>query len=550
MIVDALVRLGTKRGATARAPDDDYWYQPLIPPAASGVPIDADSALRISAVYACVRILAETVASLPLRVYERLPDGGKRRAPTHPLYRTLHDSPNGWQTSLEFRELMTGHLVLRGNAFAYLEGDAGGLELVPLHPDRVRVFWVAENQVGYEVLFRTSGQWRRVNADDVLHLRGLSADGLRGMSPVELERNAFGNAAATDIYAGKLFANGARPGGVLEHPAQLTDKARAALLTQWEAMHRGADNAHRTAILEEGMKWHEVGLANDDAQFIENRKYNVIDIARIFRVPPHMIGDLDRATFSNVEQQAIDFVVHTVRPWLVRWEQSLNRTLLGGDERYFVEFLVDGLLRGDAQARSAALQTQFMNGALSPDEWREIENRNPLPDGLGQGFYVPVNLQRLGASPTRPPPAARAEDGPETAPDGTADVAAPPAIDARSVLSPIFEDAAERIANAEIRELVPRAAKAGEDTAKFLTWARKFYTGAHADYVSRTVAPLARAWHAATGLVYAGERVVAGLTAERLQALVLAPNVVQLVEAWQRDEHESVRQVLCGGCNA
>lgn len=393
--------VGRPRVTARPAADDDYWYTPRSIPTASGVGIDSDSALRVAAVFACVRVLAETIASLPLHVYRRLPGGGKARAPEHKLYHLLHDQPNEWQTSFEFREQLMGHLCLRGNAYAEIVPGVRGTvnELLPIHPDRVSVYRLINKRLQYEVRDPFTNRKRILSQDMVLHLRGLSSDGMLGLNPIEMQRDVIGNARATDIQAGAFFKQGMRPSGVLQHPGKLSDEAQKHLRDSMMDVHGGAENAHKMMILEEGMEWRSLSMTSEDAQFIENRKYNVTDIARIFRLPPYMVGDYERATYSNVEQAAIDFVVHTIRPWLVRWEQAFTRDLITDSDTYFAEFLVEGLLRGDIQARSAALQTQFQNGAITIDEWREIENRNPVPDGLGQQHYVPLNMKPVGEEP-------------------------------------------------------------------------------------------------------------------------------------------------------
>lgn len=379
-------------------------------PTATGIPVNESTAMRSTAVFACVRILAETIASLPLSVYRRLPEGGKERAQDHYLYPVLHDQANPEMTSFELREALMGHLALWGNAYAEIQRDNGGrvVALWPLRPDRMRVARESD-----KIVYRyrlPKGEEVLLSADRVLHTRGLSPDGLVGYSPIRLCCEAIGLALATEEFGARFFGNDARPGVVLKHPQKLGDVAYNRLKESWNEQHQGLTNAHRVAILEEGIDIKEVGIPPEDAQFLQTREFQLEEVARIFRVPLHLVGDLKHATFSNIEHQSIEFVVHTIRPWLVRWEQAINVRLLGETERriYFAEFLVDGLLRGDTKARNEALAIQRQNGIINADEWREIENMNPQPDGQGKIFLVPLNMvpaDQVGKEvPPEPPP--------------------------------------------------------------------------------------------------------------------------------------------------
>lgn len=372
----------------------DEWLKSLglFTASAAGIAVNEHTAMTYTAVFACVRILAESVASLPLIVYRRLANGGKERAVDHPLYGLLHDLPNNENTSMELREMLQGHLALWGNAFCEKEFNNAGqvIGLWPLRPDITRVRRVNRRLI-YEVAM-DNGQIRTLSAEQVVHIRALSHDGVVGYSPIAQAREAIGLGLATEKFGAAFFGNGARPGGVLEYPGVLKDTARKNLIDSWEQMHRGSDNAHRIAILEEGMKYSAIGVPPEDAQFLESRKFQVTEIARIFRIPPHMLADLDRATFSNIEHLSLDFVIHTLRPWLVRWEQAINRDLFTPAERqqYFVEHLVEGLLRGDIQSRYQAYATGRQNGWLSANDIRTLENMNPV-DG-GDVYLVPLNM--------------------------------------------------------------------------------------------------------------------------------------------------------------
>lgn len=347
---------------------------------AAGVSVVESTALRVGAVKSCVKVLAEGVAQLPLIVYRRT-DDGKERATDHPLYTLLHDEPNGWQTSFDFRSLQQAHLALYGNAYALKTVVRGQVrELLPVLPSAVTVHQGDDWRLTYKV--RSQGEDKEYPQDQVLHLRGLSTDGVIGLSPIRDAAESIGLSMQTERYGGRLFGNNARPSGVLSTDRVLNEEQMKGVAKSWNASH-GGDGNLGTAVLDGGWKFSSMSIPNDDAQFLETRKFQVSDIARIFRVPPHMIGDLERATFSNVEQMSLEFVQYTLMPWLRQWEQRLTASLLTPAERgeYFIEFLVDGLLRGDAKTRAEVNQIGVQNGWLSPNDVRRMENMNPRDGG-------------------------------------------------------------------------------------------------------------------------------------------------------------------------
>ena len=359
----------------------------------SGKPVTERSAMQITAVYACVRILSETIAGLPLHLYRHDDYGGKVKAVEHPLYRLLHDEPNPEMTSFAFRETLMGHLLLWGNAYAQIIRNGKGevLALYPLMPEKMNVDRDENGNIFYE--------YRRTQEDaptvcvkltpsDVLHIPGLGFDGLVGYPPIAIAKNAIGMAAACEEYGAKFFANGAAPGGVLEHPSVVKDPER--LRESWNTVYQGSGNAHRIAVLEEGVKYQPIGVSPEQAQFLETRKFQINEIARIFRVPPHMVGDLEKSSFSNIEQQSLEFVKYTLDPWVARWEQNIFRTLLSSEEKetFFAKFNVDGLLRGDYQSRMNGYATARQNGWMSANDIRELEDLNLIPDELGGNRYL------------------------------------------------------------------------------------------------------------------------------------------------------------------
>jgi HK97 family phage portal protein len=368
----------------------------------SGKSVNERSAMQMTAVYSCVRILAEAVAGLPLHLYRYTDKGGKEKAVDHSLYRLLHDEPNPEMSSFVFRETLMTHLLLWGNAYAQIIRNGKGeiISLYPLMPNKMtvdrdeagRLYYTynrsnddAPTMKGFTVVLKPT---------DVLHIPGLGFDGLVGYSPIAMAKNAIGMAIACEEYGAKFFANGASPGGVLEHPGTIKDPAR--VRDSWNSVYQGSGNSHRIAVLEEGMKYTPIGISPEQAQFLETRKFQINEIARIFRVPPHMVGDLEKSSFSNIEQQSLEFVQYTLRPWLVRWEQGITRSLFSEDEKpsLFVKFNVDGLLRGDYASRMTGYATARQNGWISANDIRELEDMDPIPPEEG-GDLLLVNGNML-----------------------------------------------------------------------------------------------------------------------------------------------------------
>lgn len=384
---------GSSEKRSSPPPDDDFWYSSFGLGAGSQSYVSPEAALAITAVYACVRILAEDVGSLPLPIYRRLDGGGKQRDTSHPLYKILQIRPNKWMTKMNFWEMMIGHVALRGNAYARIlrSQNQNVIELIPLHPGRMRVGQFSDGTRQY-LYTDLRGMQVLYPQSEIFHLQGLSSDGLVGLSPLDIHQRTFEGAITSDDYSTTFFKNQAQPGGLLMHPKILTPTARENLKKSWQEMHGGA-NRGRVAVLEEGLEWKQVGITQKDAQWLETKKYTKTDIASIFRMPPHMIGDLERATFSNIEQQSLEYVRNTLRPWLVRVEETILRDLISEREQtdVFAEFIVEGLLRGDIQARYNSYSIGLNNGFLNADEVRAYENLNPIPNGSGQTFRVPLN---------------------------------------------------------------------------------------------------------------------------------------------------------------
>ena len=361
----------------------------------SGKAVTERSAMQMTAVYSCVRILAEAIAGLPLHLYQYT-EAGSEKATGHPLYQLLHDEPNPEMSSFVFRETLMTHLLLWGNAYAQIIRNGKGevIALYPLMPNKMTVDRDGQGQLYYEYQRGSDeaptakGSTVILRPSDVLHIPGLGFDGLVGYSPIAMAKNAIGIAIACEEYGAKFFANGAAPGGVLEHPGTIKDPSR--VRESWMSQFGGSANSSKIAVLEEGLKFTPISIAPEQSQFLETRKFQINEIARIFRVPPHMVGDLEKSSFSNIEQQSLEFVKYTLDPWVVRWEQSIQRTLLSPDEKksYFVKFNVEGLLRGDYQSRMNGYAIGRQNGWMSANDIRELENLDRIPAELGGDLYL------------------------------------------------------------------------------------------------------------------------------------------------------------------
>lgn len=404
-LADRLLRGEQRSQQTIGHPRDPViagWFGGGVQTAA-GVAVTAESAMQLSAVYACVRILATALAMLPVKPYREKSGGGREVVKSHPLYNLLRWQPNAWQTSFEWREMKMGHVLLRGNAYSYIDyrGDGAVGGLIPLHPDRVTPFWAPNGKPAYRYMER-NGQEHVYLHHELLHIRNMTDDGLVGMSVISQLRETLGLTLAAEQFGARYFGNGTVVSGVLQTDGQLSDAAYDRLKQDWANRHSGLVNAHKPAILEEGLKWQSLTVAPEDAQFLETRKFQVSEICRIFGVPPHMVADVSGSTSwgTGIEQQGIGFVIYALQPWLTRWEQAFKRDLLASatSRAVYAEFNVEGLLRGDSKARAEFYKALFGMGAINSNEIREKENMNPVKGG--DRYYVPLNM----VDPTAPPP--------------------------------------------------------------------------------------------------------------------------------------------------
>lgn len=446
---------------------------------AAGVHISPETALQCSAVLACVRVISESVASLPLSLYRRMDSGGKTVAGGLPLHTIISEQPNGWMTSFEFRELMQSWLLLWGNAYAEIKpGQFGAVtELWPMHPSRMKVERLKNGRLRYLYTEPNQSTPTPYAQDQIFHLRWLTQDGVTGYVPTNLSKDAIGLARATELHSGAYFGNGARPGIVLESDQPLKPETAQRLRQTWDEMHRGPDRSSKTAVLPHGIKAKELGVTNESSQLIETRRYQVEDIARVFRVPAYMIGDLTKSSYSSVEQQGLDFVTFSLVPWLRRWEACIRRDLILDDENYFAEFDVRGLMRGDNAGRAAYYKELWQLGVLSINEIRTSEGLNPIDSGDKR--FVQVNMALLESfvvEPPAPPPAPPADESALAAEAGAQEPPAPeeeqpssdeqaPATDqvAREV---VFKTTLRKLAQVEADGIIERRNK----PAKLAAW--------------------------------------------------------------------------------
>jgi len=492
---------------TSYGPEDDHWFTSALgTKSKTGLAISETSALTYSAVWACVRVIAETCASLPLNVYQRLPGGGKRKANEHPLYWILHNQPNSEMTSMQFREALISHILLWGNAYAEIERANNNvlMGLWPLRPDRMEVERApGTNQIQYHYKPTDSKEKEKIlDPSDVLHIAGLGSNGLTGYSVISYAREAIGMGLALEEFGSRFFENNAQPGGLIKLPNVLKDQeAINRLKNSWYEAVGGLKNAHKVAVLENGAEWQQMGIPLSDAQFIEGRKFQIEEICRIYRVPPPFIQDHSHSTFSNIEHLSIDFVVHTIRPWLVRIEQAIQAKLIpyNRQEEYFAEHVVDGLLRGDIASRYAAYATGRNWGWLSADDIREYENQNPLPDGQGKMYLVPSNMwpadkvEDMLDKQSQKPQLPFGNKPSDTEEPKEADKGKEKLL---NTYRPLFEDVSARIVRRE--KIAVERAMRRNNIEDFQNYLDDFY-GELPDFISKNMLPVLKSYESQTG---------------------------------------------------
>ena len=475
-----MARLFEKRGVTV-VPEDMFRKSMYGVSTPTGLSITPESAMTVTAFFAAVRFRAFSVASLPKILYQRVQEGNKRRAVEKKLYNILHDQPNPEMTSFDFWATLDSHVMVRGNAYAEIVFDKKGniTALWPLRPDKMDLVRTESGELIYQYQLpnKFNNQKIKLLPEQVFHLRGLSTDGIMGIAPITQMRNAVALAKATEEFGGAFFGNGAQPGMVLKHPGRLSDQGVVdRIKDSWEQSHQGLSNSHRVAILEEGMDVAKIGLSPEDSQFLETRVHQVYEISRMTDVPPQMIFELSQANFSTLEQMTLDYVVHHLRPWLISYEQQSNRSLLLQNEKdsgFFIENLMDGLLRGDLATRYSAYSIGRQNGWLSLNDIRRMENMNSI-GAKGDKYVVPLNMSVLG------------EDGmPLPVPDANGGNPNTPA----RALAPLFRDAAERIGKREQNEISTALKKYDGKQEKYRAWVEEFYKRNYPEFIYRVLKP-------------------------------------------------------------
>lgn len=519
-------------------------------PALAGVNVDENTAMTYSAVWAATRLLAGTGSGLPLNLYRRLDGGGKEIDSTNPLHACLHDAPNEEMSSMSWRMMAIAHQVNWGNTYSEIERDGAGrvVALWPIHPSRVQ-----PDRIDGRYVYRVYGDRRDVPfpSDDIFHVPSLiTDDGICGKGVIRHARESIGFGMGTERHGAAYFGNGARPNVVVTHPRQLSKEARQNFRREWREIHGGPDKAGELALLQEGADVKIMNVSPEDSQFLETRQHNIEEIARWYGVPPHLIGHLLRSTFSNIEAQGIEFVVYSLLPWLKLWEQEIWRKLIPIRERakYFAKHVVDALLRGDAPTRSAALQTQFINGAITQDEWRDIEDRNPLPDGYGKKHYVQGNLTPVEKAGEMLEPKAPFAT-PAAEPEEIEDERDQEAAKFRSAARCVLVDALSRMVSIETTE----ATRAAKNPTRFVQSLEDFY-GRHISRVAEAVRPAVKACRVVgieiTSRTVAEQHVELSkselLAASECQPACLSERVADCIETWRSRGERLADQLFQG----
>jgi HK97 family phage portal protein len=524
---------------------------------AAGVWVDEDSALNYSAVWACVRVLSETLAMLPWRAYRRTTDG-RELAVNSAVDRLLHSRPNSYQTPFVFRQLLMAHALTWGNGLAEIEWSVveDPVALHPIHPARVQDVQLTDDGIVYRVL-NADNRHVTLRAEDVFHVSGLSRDGLWGLSPIAQAREAIGLGLAAERFGSQWFGNGSRPGGILTHPKKLDRDGRKVLKEEWEKAHTG-NNGNRVAVLEEGMTWTALSVPPEDAQFLETRKFQLQEICRWYGVPPHKLADLERATWANIEHQGLDFISSSVGPWAVRLEQEADRKLYGRRQAStaYTKINLAAVARGDQKTRYDAYAVGRQWGWLSVNDVRGLEDLNPV-DG-GDLYLVPANMttpEKLTAPPPAPPAAPAAPPLPQDASAAPTPPQATPADDAQRELAtaasgPIFREVIARLLRKEQRAIERAAAR--HNPAELESWAERFYerhaqqlvdavlvpAGALARLMGREPGPELR--EAVAG--WAGQRVNAARA--ELTRAAAAGEVAAAIAGWEQQIEATAQAVM------
>lgn len=491
----------------AYGPIDDYWYTSLGTTTLTGVRIDADSAMKVSAVWACVRLISETMASLPLTVYRRLPDDERERATDYYLYRVLRQRPNDYQIPFEFKQMLTAHALLRGDGYGRIVPGRQGFasQVLPLHPGRMTPEWqdasgrwrgdsdpnYASVEVGAPVRYKylqASGKEQIFPEEEIFHLRGPWTHGLKGLSVIEHARETIGLARATEEYGARFFGQNARPGGLLKMAGKLSEEGAKKLKKRWEEAYGGLTGSHRVAVLEEGLEWQQLGMTNEDAQFLLTRSFQVEDIARWFNVPLHMIQHSEKSTTwgTGIEQITLGFIKFTLRSWAARWEQCVARDLIAQPDIYYAEFDFNDLERGDLKTRYEAYQIGRNGGWLSANDVRRKENMNPVEGPAGDAYWRPANMVNANEPNPEPAPAPRGNNGRDLSGAAAITEGLMGLVKPNGHYLTLLHGCAERVVRKETSALPKLAKRHCDDNDAWCQAVSEFYAE-HSDFVAQTM---------------------------------------------------------------
>jgi HK97 family phage portal protein len=555
MIANALSALFPGRNAAAApGPLDPFWYAPVGSVSSAGISVKPDAAMGVSAVWGCIRVLRESLGSLPFRVYRSTGPKSSETARDHYLWTVLHNRPNRWQTPMEWKEMGVCHLCLRGNYYCQIVGAGDAMQLVPLNPDAMKVSQNADGSLKYTYR-RKVGDLVEFSQENIFHVRGMSMNGITGVSVLEYARNTVGLAIAQETHGASLFRNGGLPAFWISRPKPWPrdGQARTNFRAGWRAIHGGPENAGNPPILEDDMQLHELGLTNRDSQWLESRGMQAEEVCRFFGVPPHMIGLSSKEALGSTEQKSIEFVTYTLSPLAIRFEQSANRDLLDDPEEYYTKIVLDGLLRGDMLSRYQAHNIAIQGGWELVNEARELEDRNPIEGGDTPRY--PLNMQPAGSGPDQNEQGGQPGKGTPKPAQQKQQEAAP--VDeptprekqrqkkkaAQAAFAVLLDEAAARIAAAEIHGLSARADKAAEDRAKWNEWAVEFYHR-HQAYAAKVLDPICAAWLAQTDLQCDPEELAASLCAAVGPIFDVMSDVVACVEGWKETRADDLATKL------
>lgn len=510
--------------------------------------VNHKKAMGVPTYFACIRNIAEDLGKTPLILYERMSDDGKVKALGNPLYRLIRRRPNSDMTSQTWRETSTADMLGWGNAYSEIQFNAMGVPVAlwPIHPSRVQTKRDPSTKRIFHVVHLDTGTAVRIEGENMLHLKGFG-DGIVGMAVISVAGESVGVAAAQQDFAAAFFANGTTVSGVLEHPAALSPEASQRMRESWNEIHQGALNSNKVAILEEGTKFRPTSIPMRHSQFIEGRQFSVEEVARWFRMPPHKVGHLLRATFSNIEQQSIEYVTDTLLPWFLRWEGQLALQFIPeeDDERFFFEHMIDILLRGDSESRGKFYQIMWMIGTLNQNQIRAKENMNGIGPA-GDVYYVPANMVPQGTSPTpgSGTPALADKDGIIEMVPAPAALPPAPTVDVEALLRRPLDAAAERMVRKEIKALKHNAKSDGFEFGERIS---HFYQG-HREHMVNNFMPAAQSLYEGLGITQREPLSFLTELARKMcaEAIVSASNahkdgiVEKLCETWEANRPQAI----------